>query len=129
MLLLENGEQRHKNIVANLMPGSTKKKEVVSRKRDDQKQDKTKNYQGKWTTQFAGKAPYGSWNAAGLNRFNELVGMVSCARNDPKCDPLEAEIVARVRVRHGLPRDVNAPAAPVVVQALPPLAPMVDVFF
>ena len=130
MLLLENGEQRHKNIVANLMTGSTKKKAPVSRKKKDQQEGPvTANYQGKWTTQFAGKAPYGSWNQEGLTRFTELVGMVSAARNDPKCHPLEQEILARVREHHGLPRDVNAPAAPVVVQAPPPPAPMVDVFF
>ena len=130
MLLLENGEQRHKNIVANLIAGTTKKQKPVSRKKKDQKEGgETANYQGKWTTQFAGKAPYGSWNEDGLNRFTELVGQVSAARNDAKCAPLEEEILARVRVSHNLPRDAAAPVAPVVVQAPPPPAPVVDVWF
>ena len=129
MLLLENGEQRHINIVANLQPGSTKKKAAISRKQDHQKEDKTKNMQGKWTTQFAGKAPYGSWSREGLKRFKELVGLVSAARQDPNCAPLEAEILARVRLYHGLPRDVNAKAAPVPVKAPPPPVPMEDVWF
>ena len=130
MLMAENGEQRHQNIAKNLKPGSTKKKEKMSRKRAIQESDPDKMLEGKWTSQFKGKVPYGSWAVEGKKRFKELTALVSAARSDPNCQALEEEILARVRVKHGLPRERNAQVAPAVAQAAAdPEESDVDVIF